>query len=402
MRIALLLFADFPHGEASARRIHMIGKGLAERGHDVHVIVPQRFQPGPFYQEMDGLHVHWGTLVTPETWSGIGARLAARKAAINIINDLASGHRGLDWILLSNPSLDGLLFLTAARVKGAFVAAMYDDARIAKKSPTTKDRLRYYWIKSGDIFIPRLTQLNIAISTYLEQELRGIAGNTPTVILPPLVDVNLFKNATESATMFRSKWELNNTTVISYLGTYWNVDGVASLLKAVALLSTMGDDFKLMISGMGISALDCDDVPALISRLDLQQIVIETGWLTLGDVIGAMSAADILVIPKLSHIANRAGVPTKLAEYLAIGRPVVVSEIGDIPLYLRHGHDAFLCAPGDVEALAEALHLLIHNRELRIVLSENARVAAIKNFDYRSVTGVLESAMLRGLEARHS
>ena len=50
MRITLIVFADFLGGGAVARRVHVIGKGLAASGHEVHVVIPQRFNPGPLFQ----------------------------------------------------------------------------------------------------------------------------------------------------------------------------------------------------------------------------------------------------------------------------------------------------------------------------------------------------------------
>ena len=269
--------------------------------------------------------MHWGTQVTLNTWASVAARLAARQAALRIIDRLAS--EGLDWLLLSNPSLDGLPLLLAVRRRGARVVAMYDDIRDIARKPTLEDRARLVWMKSADAIIPRLTQLNLAISSLLERKVRAIAPRTPLLVVPPLVDTELFVNQIDKSATFRAKWALENVTVISYLGTYWHLEGLSVLLRAAKQLVQAGRQFKLVISGASFKGLDCDDVAGLVQELDLDEVVLQTGWLPTEDVVAAMSAADILVVPKVNHLINRAGVPTKLAEYLAMGKPIVVSRI---------------------------------------------------------------------------
>ena len=392
MKIALVIFADFPEGSGPPRRVHVLGKGLALCGHEVHIIVPQRFRPGPLYQEFDGLHVHWGALTTGDTWNNLSERLKARWKALRLVNRLLT--KGLDWLLLSNPSLDGLPFLLAARRRGVRVIATYDDLRARSQNPTLEDRIRLLWVESADLLIPRLTQLNLATSSLLERRVQSRSPRTPVFLFPPIVDLDLFQRHPAMAAEFRSRWGIGDAIVISYLGTFWHVEGISVLLRAASKLVRAGEKFKLVISGMAHDALDCDDVSGLIREFNLQNTVIETGWLQTNDVLAAMSAADVLVVPKKDDIANMAGMPAKLAEYLAMGRAVVVSRVGDMPLYLNDHEDSLLCEPGDADSLAGALRQLIHDVSMRNKLANNARLAASRHFDYRQVAARLESAML--------
>ncbi len=363
MRIALVILTGFPGGSAPARRIHMIGKGLVRLGHEVHVVVAQRFGAGPLEADIDGIRVHWGTITTADKWNRPGARLAGRRSVQRLISQLA--RQGLDWILLSNPTLDAVSQLLTVRRCGGRVVAMYDDLRADRRQPTWEDRLRLLWLRSADQLIPRLTHLNLAISTYLEQRINAMAPSTPTLLLPPIVDLSLFACREDQAAAFRSQYGLDGHNVIGYMGTFWQVDGIRVLLEAARVLAAEGESFRLAISGTAHEGLDCDDVPALVGEFALNDLVKQTGWLPLEEVTAAMVAADILVVPKLDHIANRAGMPTKLAEYLAAGRPIVASNVGDIPLYLVDGENALLCAPNDPQALAQAIRRLLHDPALQ-------------------------------------
>jgi len=317
--------------------------------------------------------------------------LAARWAALRILWRLTQS--GFDWLLLSNPSLDGLAYAAVAKGRGAKVAATYDDLRARLERPSVSDRLRLLWLKAADAIIPRITALNITTSHFLRKIIERIAPATPTFILPPLVDTDTFKERPGASVDFRSRWSLRDSPVISYLGTYWCVEGLAVLIEAASRLVQAGDEFRLVISGAPHQGLDCDSVSNLMQFFDVQDVVVETGWLPTTDVVGAMSAADILVIPKLDDVANKAGMPAKLAEYLAMGRAVVVSKVGEIPLYVRDRSNAILCEPGDVVSLTAALRELLHNSALRHLLASNARDAAKEHFDYRPIIGRLAERM---------
>jgi glycosyltransferase involved in cell wall biosynthesis len=369
----------------------LLARGMVAAGHEVHVVVPLRFRPGPLFEKMHGLSVHWGRLTGDSHGNGFRERVAARWAALRIVRRLAKPR--LDWLLLSNPGLEGLAYIAAATRRGARVAATYDDLRAEPEHPALTDRVRMSWLKTADAIIPRLATLNVPTSHFLRKLVERTAPATPTFILPPLVDMDTFRERPGAAEEFRARWSLGDGPVISYLGTYWFVEGLPVLIEAASRLAQAGERFRLVISGAAHQRLDCDSVSGLVERFALQDIVVETGWLPTSDVVSAMAAADILVIPKLNDVANKAGMPAKLAEYLAMGRAVVVSRVGEIPRYLNDRKNAILCEPGDVAALTAALRELLRDPALRCELAANARDAAQEHFDYRATIGRLANRM---------
>ena len=91
-----------------------------------------------------------------------------------------------------------------------------------------------------------------------------------------------------------------------------------------------------------------------------------------------LAACDICASP---HVPNPDGTPffgspTKLFEYLASGRPVLASELGQIGELLRHDENAWLVPPGDVERLAAGLERLASDPPLRARLGATGRRAA--------------------------
>jgi glycosyltransferase involved in cell wall biosynthesis len=110
-----------------------------------------------------------------------------------------------------------------------------------------------------------------------------------------------------------------------------------------------------------------------------------------------LAACDVLVSP---HVPNPDGSeffgsPTKLFEYLAMGRAVVASDLGQIGEVVRHGENGWLVPPGDADALAGGIARLLDDPELRGRLGAAARGDAVERWSWRAHVGRTLAA-LRG------
>jgi glycosyltransferase involved in cell wall biosynthesis len=99
-----------------------------------------------------------------------------------------------------------------------------------------------------------------------------------------------------------------------------------------------------------------------------------------------LAACDILVSP---HVPNADGSPffgspTKLFEYMAMGRGIVASNLDQIGEVLRHGETAWLVPPADVDALAAGMERLVRDPALRGALGAAARREAIAHHTWQA------------------
>ena len=62
--------------------------------------------------------------------------------------------------------------------------------------------------------------------------------------------------------------------------------------------------------------------------------------------------AEMLVLARPDNIQAKYGFPTKLGEYLLSGRPVVLTDVGNITDFLKDGVSAFIAKPGDIDCVA--------------------------------------------------
>ena len=95
--------------------------------------------------------------------------------------------------------------------------------------------------------------------------------------------------------------------------------------------------------------------------------VIFTGAVGHDRVPGLLDACDILVAPHvpLADGSEFFGSPTKIFEYMAMGKGIVASRLGQIGDVLVDGETALLVEPGDVGELQEAIVRLVENGEMR-------------------------------------
>jgi len=106
--------------------------------------------------------------------------------------------------------------------------------------------------------------------------------------------------------------------------------------------------------------------------------VIFTGAVGHDRVPALLDACDILVAPHvpLADGSEFFGSPTKIFEYMAMGKGIVASRLGQIGEVLVDGETALLVEPGDVQELRAAMVRLINEKGLREELGSKARETA--------------------------
>lgn len=97
------------------------------------------------------------------------------------------------------------------------------------------------------------------------------------------------------------------------------------------------------------------EIGALVADRSLGDAVSLRPPVSVADVPGALISADVLLLPRGQGEFSDAGFPNKLGEYLASGRPVVVTGVGDIPAYLTDGTSARVVPADDTAAFAAAV-----------------------------------------------
>jgi glycosyltransferase involved in cell wall biosynthesis len=140
------------------------------------------------------------------------------------------------------------------------------------------------------------------------------------------------------------------------------------------------------------------ELKKLAADLHLADRVELTGLRPRSEIPAALAQGDVMALPRASGTFSTAGVPTKLGEYLASGKPVVVTSTGDISRYLRDGVDAFLTPPDDNEAFAQRLRYVLAHPDEAAEVGRRGRQTAVAQFD-TFVQGARIVQFLRELRA---
>lgn len=138
--------------------------------------------------------------------------------------------------------------------------------------------------------------------------------------------------------------------------------GPEFLLQAFALTSKKYSNLRLFLIGGGPQE---DELKKLAESLDVTKNCHFIGHVPHKDVPKWLNKFDIYCAPSISESFGVA-----VIEASACGLPVVVSRVGGLPEVVQDGRTGIIVPPKDVNALAQALKMLIEDKELRLNMGE--------------------------------
>lgn len=174
---------------------------------------------------------------------------------------------------------------------------------------------------------------------------------------------------------------------IAYCGTASNTkDGVDELIKAFALTAQRHPDYKLYIIGSTPSKKQRFYNLELVKELGLEHSVVFTGEVSAQDIPQMLTNATVLALDRPDNLQAKYGFPTKLGEYLLTGNPVVVTRVGDIPLFLEDGKNALIAEPQNSQNFSAKLCWAIEHPDDAKIIGECGREVAKTYFNYVTET----------------
>jgi len=148
------------------------------------------------------------------------------------------------------------------------------------------------------------------------------------------------------------------------------------------LLRDRDRSFRVIFLGANREA---NRVPNLLSAIyarRLENRIEVRGFAPLDQVRDNVAQSNLLLNIRRDGIWSRSGLSTKLSEYLASGRAVVCTDIGDVSRYLRHNHSALLVPnSASTEQIATAIDRALASATLRERIGAEGRKVARRHFD---------------------
>ena len=161
--------------------------------------------------------------------------------------------------------------------------------------------------------------------------------------------------------------------IIVCVGRLDESKGQDVLIRALGLLKSESVNLEIRFVGDGPCRVGYEQ---LARELGVEEQCNFLGRLPHASVFAEMERSVLSVTPSRSDCG-----PWTVLESLAVGAPVVASDVGGIPEMIRDGVDGFLVPPDDPEALAEKIKLLLTDTELRETMGRNARERFLTEFE---------------------
>ncbi len=254
-----------------------------------------------------------------------------------------------------------------------FMAKYWDPARFSA------------WLRLCEGVSVKAASLIVVVSNPLKQQL--IEAGVPAeriLVNPNAVDPKSFHPNCGGAKLRHELGLRPQDVAVCFVGTFSYWHGVAVLEQAIRSLleSAHPVTVKFILVGDGPLAPQMRNALEPYARRGL---VIFTGTIPHSSVREYLDGADILVSPHVPLPDGKPffGSPTKLFEYMAMGKAIVASALDQIAEVLGHGRTALLVKPGDPGELAQAIERLLADAQLRFELGRNARESVLARHTWR-------------------
>jgi glycosyltransferase involved in cell wall biosynthesis len=391
----------FPHGAASGARVRNLALGLRECGARVHVIgtVPQPRPDGdgprtlcpgisyeyaaPMQAAVDGWRDQERTvprlrrrLVDKVRW--FAGLYASTPPACRLLADRIERDE-CDLVVVYDRSLVRIAPLSrTCRARG--VTVLLDVVEGSEQQRNRGLNLLYWDFAAGARATPRLFDGITVISEALQSLYRSL-GCAHTLVVP---SIEAWPPAAPLPATGNAEFRL------AYVGALQERDAPGILLDAMRVLAHRRAPVVLDLIGHYEGTAqgrrfreECASDPVLASRVRFRGSLSDEG------LRAALASADGLVLTRRDARTEELSFPTRLVEYLRHGRPVFVSDVGDVGRYLRDGVDAVLLHPRDPMLVAGGVEEVARRPDRGAEIGVRGREAGARSFDRRVHAGRL-------------
>lgn len=236
------------------------------------------------------------------------------------------------------------------------------------------------WIRLCEEVTLRSAARIVVVSSVLRDDLvrRGIQPDRIRVN-PNAVDPDYFYPGRGRESGRRELGVSPEEVLIGFVGSFSLWHGIEVLERAIIRLlgSRQPCRFRFVLMGDGLLQ---GEMRSALAAYESTQEVIFTGSLAREKVAEYLDASDILVSPHvpMPDGSRFFGSPTKIFEYMAMGKGIVASRLDQLAEVLEHDRTAVLVTPGVEKELAEAILCLALDPEKRVALGTAARRAAVE------------------------
>jgi glycosyltransferase involved in cell wall biosynthesis len=228
----------------------------------------------------------------------------------------------------------------------------------------------YPWVSRGlEGFNVRSAHRVICISEVLKGFMMRYGAPASNIhVVPNGVDIQAFEPSLPDPEL-RERFNLDQRLVIGYVGSFQFLADLKEFVSMAVKVCEAHPQVVFLFVGQG--ELDEQMRLAFIAS-NLGERVIFTGAIPHQEVPRYLSTMDVTLCPYRSDYLFY-GSSMKLLEYMAAGKVVVTSPLGQIKELVLEGYNGMFYDPDDLATLGPKLSSLIDAPDLRQLLGSNAR-----------------------------
>lgn len=180
--------------------------------------------------------------------------------------------------------------------------------------------------------------------------------------------------------------QMNSDYVLIFEGQIHSKKGVIEVIEALSLVLREIKSVKLLLIGEIREETEKEKIMSLIDKYGLKDHIKFIDWVKHTEVPKFINLGDVgIIIFKPWSYSYITGVPNKLIEYMACGKPVISSKnFPEIENIVKSAKCGILVDHDDPKKIAEAISYLLKNEEIRTKMGKNARSYVEKNHNWHS------------------
>ncbi|MCF7865943.1 glycosyltransferase [Candidatus Woesearchaeota archaeon] len=387
LTIVNVLYAR-PHLGGSGKVGLEIGKEMARRGHDVHIISYSDTYLSGDEKNLLKLHpvheVGYDSFKVPP--SGLVFPSEIRNLAEEIKIDILHAHYAIQH---GEAVIDG-----RECIRMDMHELNYE--KVPKAVTTlhgTDISVNGYKRAIGHGIRLRLSQMDFL--TFVSQDLQNQAKNlfkldNYGVVIQNFIDETKFNIADAEKVRMGVRNELNiplDAVVFYHTSNFRPVKNTSAIVDAFHLAKLNENNFPknafLLFFGNGPEK---SHVESKVKQYGLENRVIFTDTIQYEDMPRYIHAGDVHVLPSLKEAC-----PLVNLEAMAVKKPIIASNVGGIPEQIIDGETGFLIEPQDTVALSKYVGLLSLDEDLRRSMGEKGYKLLNKKFSRKEIGDAYEN-----------
>lgn len=267
-----------------------------------------------------------------------------------------------DILHAHSPALNGIAAIMAGKKHGIPVLyecrAFWEDAAV-DHGTSSEGGIRYRLTRMLESYVFKHADAITTICEGLRGDIiqRGIPEEKVSVI-PNAVDIDKFSISNTKNHVLLQKHNLENTTVLGFIGSFYAYEGLALLIQSMPAIINELPKTRLLLVGGGPQE---ESLKALVKSMELEAVILFTGRVPHSEVSDYYSLVDIFVYPRLSMRLTDLVTPLKPLEAMAQGKMVLASDVGGHKELIENGLNGRLFEAGSINSLVKATVDMVNN-----------------------------------------